>query len=238
MSAKKGKMKKIFFLNALIIGASLGYTPDLLAQDSGVYIGLGVGHPSTNIDDMTEANQPINYLIVGPIVRFTSSHDNSTNNSWTIFGGYQFNRFLAIEALYSTLGEYTRNASGTSRFGKLGTPSSYQIVDNLKLDGFGLAGLANLPITDRISVFGKYGIFNWRGKLNHVTSFRSGTLDPVASTDEDSGYSPVMGFGARFKFKHGFSALAEWMQINNVGGNLSTGTSNAQVSFVGMQVNF
>ena len=231
-------MKNLIFLNALIIGTSCGYTSDLLAQDSGVYVGFGIGRPSANIEDLTEANQPVNYLVKGPITKFTSSHDNSTNNSWTIFGGYQFNRFLAIEALYSTLGEYTRNASGTSRFGKLSTASAYQIVDDLKLDGFGLAGLANLPITDRFSIFGKYGIFNWSGKLNHATSFRSGTLDPVTSTDEDSGYSPMMGFGARFKFKHGFSFLAEWMQINNVGGNLSTGSSNVQVPFAGMQVNF
>ena len=238
MSEIKGRMRKLIFLNTLIMGASLGYATDLLAQESGIYIGFGIGQPSTEIDDLTEANQPINDLITGPVVGFKSSHDNSTNNSWTIFGGYQINRFLAIEALYSTLGEYTRTASGISRFGKLGKPSSYQIVDNLKLDGFGLSGLANLPITDRFSVFGKYGIFNWRGKLDHATTFRSGALDPVASTDEDSGYSPMMGFGARFKFKHGFSVLAEWMQINDVGGNLSTGSSNAQVSFLGMQLNF
>jgi len=234
-------MRKLLLLWVLILGSTFGFATAAVAQDSGLYVGIGVGHPSTHIADLTTENQPINNLISGSVIKFAASHNDSSNNTWMVFGGYQLNKFLAAEILYSTLGEYTREATGTAPIGALKKIHKYQTFDNLKLDGFGLSALASLPVTDRFSVFGKFGVFQWSGKLSHVTDFLPSSgiqLDSVASTDKDSGYSSMMGLGVRFKFKHGISALAEWMRINNVGGNLSTGTSAVRVLSAGMQVNF
>ena len=234
-------MRSTLGICVAILGSALGFTSAALAQDSGVYFGIGISHPSTHIADLTTENQPINNLINGSVINFSASHDDSSNNTWMIFGGYQLNKFLAAEILYSTLGEYSREATASAPIGALKKVHKYHTLDNLKLDGFGVSAVANLPITDRFAIFGKYGIFHWSGKLSHVTDFLPSSgiqLDSVSSEDKDSGNSPMFGIGARFKLRHGISLLAEWMQIDKVGGNLSTGSSNVGVTTAGLQVNF
>lgn len=233
-------MKKISFVKTLTLIAILGHIPAVFAQNSGTYIGLSLNHTSTHIADITVENQSINNIITGTTSQFTSSTDSAGTNTWMIFGGYQFTKFLAIEMLYAPLGEYTRSASGISHFGPTKRALAYKTLDSLKLDGYGITGLANIPITDHLSIIGKYGAFHWSGQLNHSTSFTTVGLpmDDVYSTDKDSGISPIIGLGARYKLKHAVSAIVEWIQINNVGGSLSTGDSNVTLYSIGAQINF
>jgi len=244
-------MKKNILLIALALGMTLGHAPAPLAQNTDLYIGLGLEKTSlSNLDNLTPENQPISDLIHSPVSGFKSSQNGTDNRSWMIYGGYQLNRFLAIEALYTPIGEYSRwdsghsmSISGTSS--RNNTPvknvlSDYKTMDSLKLDGFGLTALANLPIYRRFSVIGRCGTFRWSGKLNHATTFYNSvvTLNPVNSTDKGSGFSPLLGLGGIYEFKHGFSLRAEWLRIKSVGGNLSTGKSQVNISSIGAQIKF
>jgi OmpA-OmpF porin, OOP family len=238
----KIKMTKILFLTALVLGTAFGYVPIGLAQDSGFYAGLGINHISTKIEDLTVANQPINNIRNGPVSRFTSSHGGTHSNNFMIFGAYQINRFFAIETMYTTLGEYSRMASGASFFGTVNkTPRTYQTLDKLKLDGIGLSALANFPISDRLSAFGNFGSLYWRGKLTHATSFRpvlTSEFSPITSTDTDNGFSPMLGFGAHYRFKHDINLRVAWEEISSVGGNLSTGKSKVHSFSIGIKFKF
>ena len=238
---KLNEMNKIIILNALVLCATLSFPPILLAQKTGFYAGVNLAQTRTDIANLTPDTLPIKDFINDKVINITASQDSTDNNTWLIYGGFQFKRFLAVEALYASLGEYTRKAQGRGSFGKLQRKGTYETTDNLKLDGYGLTALASLPIGDRFSVFGKFGSFHWSGKLNHATTFRTGgtpQLDPITSADKDSGYSPLLGFGGRYDLKHRVSLRAEWMQIKGVGGELSTGNSNVDIFSIGALISF
>lgn len=238
----------------LALGIALNYAPTLFAQTTGTYIGVGVARATTYIEDMTPQTLPYNYLFTGNPIFFTSSHDNnSTKSTWTLFGGYQFNRYFAIEALYQPLGESTREGSngGLVDFNKtraagLGTRTSLSIsdVDRLKLQGYGLTALATIPVANYIYVLGRVGGFYWSGTLDRSTTFNTspngnGTdFKTLISTENGSGYSPIFGIGMRIDVKRGLSVRAEWSHISSIGGGLSTGKSYANVSSLSAQINF
>ncbi|MEJ2573427.1 MAG: outer membrane beta-barrel protein [Gammaproteobacteria bacterium] len=226
------------FAKIMILAAILTPVSTAFAQYPGLYVGLGLNRTSTHVDGITVDNQPISDIISGPVTRFSSSTGSAGSTTWMLYGGYRFTRFLAIEALYASLGEYSRSASGVARIPRL--PYPYTTLDRLTLDGFGLTGLADYPFNDHLSIFGKFGIFHWSGKLTHTTSFTTTGLpkDNVYSSEKDSGLSPIFGIGAQYNFVHAVTGVIEWMQISKVGGNLSTGEDTVNLYTIGAQIHF
>ena len=235
----------------LILGAALNYAPTVFAQTTGPYIGVGVAQATTYIEDMTYQTLEYNYLFTGNPIFFTSSHDNTaTKSTWTLYGGYQLNRYIAIEALYQPLGEYTREGSnhGLTDPGKtvdagIGAFTSLQVkeVDTLKLDGYGLSALATIPVANYLFIIGKVGAFYWDGSLDRASSLgpvNGKNAKTLVSTDHSTGYSPMYGIGLRIDVKRGLSVRADWSHINSIGSGLSTGESHANVSSLSAQFNF
>lgn len=233
-------MKKISYAKTIIIAVVFTPVSTAFAQNPGLYVGLGMNRASTHVNPITVDNQPISDILSGTAAHFTSTSGSAATTTWMLYGGYRLNRFFAIEALYAALGEYARSASGVGRIlpGKRILP--YTTVDNLTFDGFGLTGLAGFPINDHLSIFGKFGIFHWTGKLTHTTSFTTVGLpkDNVYSNEKDSGASPIIGIGAQYNFVHAISGIMQWMQISKVGGNLSTGEDKVTIYSIGAQIHF
>lgn len=74
----------------------------VIAQEAGYpYFGLSVGQSKANID---EANITANLLGAG--LATTSIVSDERDASFKLFGGYQFNRNIAIEAGYFDLGKF------------------------------------------------------------------------------------------------------------------------------------
>ena len=242
--------KKKLLLNALFVFAAVGYAPSLLAQNTGAYVGLGLIQSKMTVEDLTVDNLPLPDIFTAPPNPSSTSSPSSTSNSWTIFGGYQFTRFFAVEALYVPLGEHTRDMTASARIDprkrqptglNVSGFGTFTTVDKLNIDGFGLTALGKVPLTDRIALFAKYGIFRWSGKLYRETAFypRFRAIPPTyAYTDKDSGYSPILGFGASYRLVHRASIRAEWVKISSLGGKLSTGKSDATYFSLGAQLNF
>lgn len=233
------KIKKISYAKTIIIAVI--FTPvSAFAQNPGLYLGLGMNRASTHVNPITVDNQPISDIISGTAARFSSTTGSAGATTWMLYGGYRLNRFLAVEVLYAALGEYARSASGVGRIlpGKRILP--YMTVDNLTLDGFGLTGVAGYPINDHWYLFGKFGMFHWTGKLTHTTSFTTVGLpkDNVYSNEKDSGASPILGIGVQYNFVHAISGIFQWMTIDKVGGNLSTGEDKVNIYSIGAQIHF
>ena len=246
----KSGMKKSTLLKPLMLVAALAYTPALLADNIGLYVGVGLGQPKTTIEDLTSDNLHVPDVFTGAPQPASSSTNNASSTTWMAYGGYELNHYLAIEGLYIPLGEYNRDfvskfvrvdvlkpAPGFSIIGQ----GTFETADKLTLDGFGLAGVVKAPFTIRWGVFGKFGIFRWRGQLTGSTIFYrnlSANPNPLAYEEKDSGYSPILGLGAYYNLLHRITLRAEWMRINNVGGSLSTGSSEVNTFMLGTQVNF
>ncbi len=239
---KKGRL-------LLIVGLVMSYSPVLYARTSGAYFGVGLARASVNIDAMTFETLPYSYIFTGKPIFFTASQDNAaTGTSWSMYGGYQLNRYFSVEALYQPLGEYARSGSNRglvdpnlTHIAGLGTQVSLSIsdIDRLKLQGYGLTAVGSYPVADYIFLFGKAGAFHWDAKLERSTTFSSTTLNKTRLlTETDSGISPMYGVGLRIDVSRSLSVRGEWSHISDIGGGLSTGSSYANITSFSAQVNF
>ena len=83
-----------------LVAATAGISPLAFAQDRGWYIGASGGQ--SDIKDFCGNPVPVG-----------TSCDN-TGSSWTVFGGYQFNKYLGVELGYTDISENKASNSVTT----------------------------------------------------------------------------------------------------------------------------
>jgi OmpA-OmpF porin, OOP family len=113
------------------------------AAEPGWYGGLNIGQTRSKID---EAKIMSNLLANGLATTAISSDNRDTG--FKVFGGYQFNRYLALEGGYFDLGQFSFTAN-TLPLGSLS--------GNIKLQGMNLDVVGTLPLTERFSAFARVG---------------------------------------------------------------------------------
>jgi hypothetical protein len=234
----------------LIVGLALIYSSTLYARTSGTYFGVGLARVAYHIEPMTFETLPYGYVFTGKPIFFTASQDDATTkSSWSMYAGYQFNRYFSVEALYQPLGEYTRSGSNKGlvdpslvKDAGLGftTSGSISDIDSLKLQGYGLTAVGSYPVADYLFLLGKIGAFYWDATLNRSTTFTTNTAGPkiIQLNETSSGYSPILGVGLRIDISRSLSVRGEWSRISNIGGGLSTGSSYANITSFSAQINF
>ena len=110
----------------------------------------------------------------------TGIDDDDTGGK--IYGGYKFNDFFAIEANYYDFGEIEDATS------------------ELELDGFGIAAVGIIPVSENISLFGKVGIHEW--DADAVGS-------AAALAGDDDGNDAFYGIGIEYDFSERWSVRGE-----------------------------
>lgn len=118
------------------------------ADDAGWYVGGNVGQSLADID----AERIKSGLQAGGLTT-TRFHEDERNNGFKLFGGYQFNRYLALEGGYFDLGEFSYDADTVPA----GTVSGKLDLRGVNLDLVGL-----LPFTDKFSAFARAGVTHAR----------------------------------------------------------------------------
>lgn len=114
------------------------------AEDFGWYIGGNLGQTRATIDDpRIDANLRAN--------GFTSNSISDDNRSLggKVFGGYQFNNYLAVEGGYFNLGKFGYTAT---------TVPAGTLRGDAKMQGLNLDLVGRFPVTDAFSVFGRAGL--------------------------------------------------------------------------------
>ena len=151
-----------------LIGAillTLGMTGTALAQN-GFYAGASIGQATIDA--------------CGGI---TDCDDEDTG--WKIFGGWEFNRYIALEAAWVDFGEISGSIGGSAV--------------STEIDGWALAGKGMLPITEKFGVFGKFGMIMWDAEGGGA----------VSGIDDD-GTDLIYGLGAQYMFTERFGIVGEW----------------------------
>lgn len=100
----------------------------------------------------------------------------------SLFGGYQFNRHLAVEGGNIDLGEIGPKAASAA----------------LEADTLPLTVVGSVPVNAAFSLYGKAGLHRW--DANAALALTNG---------EDSGTDPTYGFGAQYRFGERFALRAE-----------------------------
>jgi OOP family OmpA-OmpF porin len=218
-------MKKRLSLCAVL---ALSYAGIAAAQDQGFFAGLGVGRSNADVADITLQD------VLGIGFSSVSGFQNQSSKSdtaWKLYGGYQFNSYVAAEVLYADLGKFSRSASGTGTVTSPPASLAFSLDSDLKITGFGAAALIGLPVSDQWGLFAKPGMFYWDAKRTTITTAGSSLSD---STDK-KGTSPTLGLGASYKFTERLSARLEWERFFDVGDKNTTGKSDVNLYTVSVQ---
>lgn len=177
------------------------------ADDAFWYVGGNIGQSRAKIDDAR-----ITASLTGAGLSTTISDDN-TNIAFKLFGGYQFNKNLAVEAGYFNLGQFGYTAT-TVPPSFAGTRSG-----NIKLQGLNLDAVGILPLNDKFSVFGRLGLQYAQAK----DTFSSTGIVPVPADPNPSKNSLnyKAGLGVQYDFTQalGMRVEAERYRINDAIGN-------------------
>lgn len=150
----------------------------VLAQDtSHTYFGVSVGQSKTEVD----ANGVTSGVLPG--VSAASSTKDEKDTAYKLFGGYQFNRNLAIEGGYFNL--------GNNRFNAVTSPAG-TLAGETKAQGLNLDLVGTLPLTERLSALARIGAHHTWSK----SSFSgTGAAAAVAGSSkrDDGGYKVGLG---------------------------------------------
>jgi OmpA-OmpF porin, OOP family len=127
------------------------------------------------------------------------------DTAWRILGGYQFNRYFAAELGYHDLGEASASAGAVE-----GT-------------AWELVGIGAYPIIDKLSVYGKLGVY--RGELEGLGA---------EETNSDLTY----GVGLQYDVLRTVGIRGEWQRYNKMGGGSFGGETDVDVLSVGVVYRF
>jgi OOP family OmpA-OmpF porin len=167
-----------------LIAAGAGTGLPALAQDSGWYGGAGAGW--SRYTDICPNAIPVGV-----------SCDDS-GSAYSIFGGYQFIKYLGVELGYVDLGK-----AGAA------TPAT-GMSETVKGKGFELLGVATLPIGSQFEMYAKAGVY-----FMDVDYACSGctSISSLSETATDLTY----GLGAIVSFSKNFGLRAQYQRYQDVG---------------------
>ncbi len=180
-------------------------SPFAAAQDdAGWYVGAGIGQSRAKIDDP----RIIDGLSANGFSTNSISDDNH-DTGYKLFGGYQFNRYFALEGGYFDLGRFGFTADTTPA----GT-----LNGNIKLRGLNLDALGFLPFTDKFSAFGRVGA-NYAQARDAFSG--TGAVDVVNPSPSKNGLNYKLGLGLQYAFTESLAMRleAERYRIDDAVGN-------------------
>lgn len=120
-----------------------------------------------------------------------SACENS-DKSWKVFAGVRMNENIVVEGGYVDFG----TQSGTDASGNVSQQAT----------AFTAAGVAGIPVSEQIEVFGKAGMARW-------------TVEKTDSTGaaENTGTDVLVGVGANYNLGDNMGVRAEWERFKDVG---------------------
>ncbi len=135
------------------------------AADKGFYAGAGVGQ--SFVDE--------------------GNYDDE-DTAYSLFGGYQFNRYFGLEAGYADFGKLEPRGNGP----------------DLEASSVYLTAVGTLPITDHFSAYAKAGIQRW--DLDKA-------VPSVVGNADDSGTDPTYGVGVQYRFTDHVALRGEYSRF-------------------------
>jgi len=158
----KNKMLSRTLLAVLIGAAAFGAQA---AEDKGFYVGAGAGQ--SFVDE--------------------AGYDDE-DTAFSVFGGYQVNRYFGVEAGYVDFGKLEPEGLGN----ELEANSAY------------VSAVGTVPFTDKFSGYAKAGFHRW-------------DLDtPIAgltNNPDDSGTDPTYGVGLQYRFTDAVALRGEYSRF-------------------------
>jgi OOP family OmpA-OmpF porin len=148
----------------IAVSALLAAAPFAQAQDSGAYLGGGLGRSHIRFDNGSFAANSANV---------TESNDKRATG-YTAFLGYNFDKTWAVEGGYTRLGDFKYNYSGTGPLAGMAGQADY------KATSWWLAGKGTIAVTDKWDLYAKLGLAENRAR--DAGSSNNAAMDAVLGT--------------------------------------------------------
>jgi OOP family OmpA-OmpF porin len=187
-----------------LLTLALMAAPFAMAQDAGWYGGANLGQSNASIDDARISND-----LLGSGLVTTSIDDDDRDRGFKLFGGYQVNKYFAVEAGYFDLGQFGFVAN---------TVPTGSLSGNIKIKGLNLDAVGTLPITEKFSAFGRLGVAYAHTDGSFVGTGAVNVLNPSPSARDTN---LKVGLGVQYAFTEALSLRAEIerYRINDAVGN-------------------
>ena len=191
-------------LSIAAFGFALLASETAAAADSGWYIGANAGQSRANIDD-----EAIEADLLAARLTTIDMTDHDRHFGFKGFGGYQFNRYFALEGGYFELGKFG--------FDALTNPPG-SLHGKIKIKGADLDLVGFIPFNSRVAAFGRIGAIYSEAKGSYSTTGAVNVLDPDFRKRK-ANYK--FGFGLQFNFVDalGMRVEAERYRIDDGVGN-------------------
>jgi len=177
------KIAKKLGMIPILAALTAALSPQASADDGGWYLGFNAGQSRARIDDSRIADD----LSIDGFA--TTSIDNEDRKfGFKSFGGYEFNRYFALESGFFDLGRFGFRAD-TAPPGSLHGES--------KIMGANLDAVVSLPIGERFSLFARGGGIYARSQDSFAGTGGVAVLD---SSFHRWYHDYKFGFGAQYDF--------------------------------------
>jgi opacity protein-like surface antigen len=185
------------------------------AQETGGYLGLGLGLARIQADAQQVANS-IGYPNVTTI--------DVGSGTARIYGGYKVSPNLGFEAFLGSLGVYDANVT-------LLSPYSGYLNAEITTGTFGVTANGYLPVTESVSLVAKGGLALW-------TVEQKFTGPGGAVKISEDGWTPVIGAGVVTSLTTHVRLRAEFEYFNKIGKDETTGETSVKHFQLGLEYAF
>lgn len=158
-------------------------SPYALAGDTGWYAGISAGRSTAEIDDPR-----ITSGLLSSGFTTTSITDDDRDTGYKLYGGYQFNKYFALEGGYFDLGTFGFTAT---------TIPAGTLNGTIRLKGVNLDAVGIWPFTEKFSIFGRVGVNHAQAKDRFSGTGAVGVTNPNPS-ERDTNYK--FGAGLQYAF--------------------------------------
>jgi OOP family OmpA-OmpF porin len=174
------------------------------ADDSGWYVGANMGQSRAKIDD----SRIVNGLLDDGYAT-TAIDDANRHFGYKLFGGYQVNKYFALEGGYFDLGKFGFIADTVPPAGLTG---------DIKLQGANLDAVGILPFTDQFAAFGRFG-YEYAYAKDAFAGYGSVVVPYTERSAHAGNYK--FGFGLQYTMTRnwGLRAEGERYRIDDAVGN-------------------
>lgn len=188
-----------------LMGCAVINSPFAVAEDSFWYIGGNIGQSRAKIDDARITAQ-----LLGNGLATSSIADDNSATAYKLFGGYQYNKNLAVEAGYFDLGQFGYLAT---------TVPAGTLTGNIKLKGLNLDAVGMLPLDEKFSVFGRLGLSYAQARDNFTSTLA--VPAPTTPSPSKNALNYKAGLGIQYDFTEslGVRLEAERYRVNDGVGN-------------------
>jgi long-chain fatty acid transport protein len=188
----------------------------------GWYFGFGAGQDKGK--DWGEAARfTSSFAALTPSVVGTQTGANTTDFGFKAFGGYQFNKYVALESGYTQLNNFTAQGTGS-------TALKGALYQSEKNNVWVLAAVGTLPLTKNFSVFGKVGADSWKSATKTIMR-DTNTSNFMRISSIDRGTDPYYGVGASYALMENLDVRAEYERYDLGGPKIDFLSAGMAVKF-------